>query len=227
MATQKSLEFRFSGTGTSNPVDSQGGAVSSYAMQNQQASGFAGISGVTFVDSYGSDGAANLAFNFAAKSLTYTPPGEVAASAVVVSAGGRFALPGKYAYLLVDVTASALPAEDASFNFSLSAIPESLFQNANTQTVDYCCLYAFAVDACAGVMLSVTQPAAGGLIEFGAEPAGKNQLSTSSGSVNFGVTDVSLGNLAAGDYYAFWLRRTISTVRGDESASGKLSASFS
>lgn len=225
------LELRLSG-GASNtaPTSSLGGAMSSEVIRSKSAQG-SGMAGLVYDDAPGSpDGAGTLAWDATAKTLTWTPNGASAGAPTVISADGRYAIPGSSGYLFVTATFASLPGTNATDTIAVAQLPNRLFDDITRVESylgdsEYRCFYvhnAHPTDGFIGVKAYVgSQPNGADKIDIGLDPSGLNGTPTA--IVNEGTTPsgvsfsrpsvigsaLSLGQIAAGQSYPMWEKRTV------------------
>lgn len=239
MATLHDLVFRLSGgASNTDPAAALGGAMSTVAggvVLSQSATGLSTITGVTLDDAAGNnEGTGTLTYVNSAKTLQWTPPGGTAGTAVEVSAGGTFAIQGGSdgGYLRVTVVAGSLPSNDLTNTLTIANLTNKVFDDVSKAEslagdTEYRCLYVqnkHSTDALVGAKLWIEANTPGqDVVQIALDPAGKNGTATTIATegdapagVDFNAVNpvseasaLTLGDLAAGDTYPFWIKRTV------------------
>lgn len=216
-----------------------GGAISTAsqaAVRSQLASPPSpAIAGLTILDARGhaSYGTGALRWTHTTNALSWKRPGGVTFAGSVFSTDGVYAIGDSGGYLIVQIVIANMPA--SSFDSSVDITPaiNKTFDNISpTQSllgyVDYRCFYlrntatvGSAVDA---KMWIKKQPDGEDTLSIALDPSGINGTALQlideedSTTVLSGLTwsapstqsaGLLLGTLAAGDYRAFWVRRTV------------------
>lgn len=181
-------------------------------------------------------------------SLMWQDNGAGENDAVDVSSDGVYAIPSiQGGNLVVTVTSASLPVANQTDTITIADIANELFDDIDkaesfSGDTEYRCFYfdnSDSTDTFFGVKLWISLDANPDDLAIGLDPAGLNGTATTIGGegtapagVSFSSpttegTGLSLGDMAAGDNYAVWIRRTI--VAGNQVAnSNDLSAlSFS
>lgn len=223
--------FLSGGGGNTDPNLAIGGAISTTEVQSQSAA--TTIAGITVVDGIGNpigDGA--LAYAQAATTATWASNGDTAGDGVDISADGRYVLASATnGYLVIDVVAASLPGVDTTdINVTVTDVVNGLFDDispveSSVGDAEYRCLYlkniSSASDANTARVWVDSDASGADSIEIGVGTAGENlteQLVADEGTAPSGVTfsapadyanGIALGDLAAGDYIAFWAKRSV------------------
>lgn len=236
----ESLEVKLSGgAANADPALSTGGAMSTTAVLSQTTT-LNSISGVAVSDAAGNAvGTGSLSYTAAGKTLTWTPPGDTVGTPVYVGANGTYIIRGgnpTSGYLLVGVTSASLPATTNYTRSVVVANRGALFLPAVTKdtalagATEYYLYYLNNAGTMAvkSVSVQIETDTPGLDTLFIAAISAKNTtelLAAASGHTYSAVgADVAMGDLAASDYWGFWIKRVVpsGTVDGVTSNSFKL-----
>jgi len=237
MANLADAIIRLSGGATNVvPFDSLGGVMSTVAggiVDSQTATAPTTITGVVIDDANGNAlGAGSLFFDFSAVTLRWTPPSGTAGTAVDVSSDGVYAIQGASdgGMLSVTVTAASLPGSDQTNTITITALTNNIFDDvtkaqSDVGRIEHRALFlenAHAADSMVDVTLWISANTPGqDVVNIGLDPAGVNAAAAiiaTEDLVPAGVTfsnpttegtGLSMGTLAFGDFFAFWIRRTV------------------
>ena len=224
------------GVANVNPFDSLGGIMSTAAggiVDSQSATAPTTITGVVIDDANGNAlGAGSLFFDFSAGTLRWTPPAGTAGAVVVVSVDGVYAIQGANdgGLLAVTVTAASLPGSDQTNTITITALTNNIFDDvtkaqSDLGRIEHRGLYfenAHASDSMVGALIWISANTPGqDVVNIGLDPAGLNGVAVviaTEDLVPAGVTfsnptteatGLSMGTLAFGDNFPFWIRRTV------------------
>ena len=228
------IELRLSG-GASNtdPAASLGGIISSETVKSQGLSGT--MAGVTLVDGSGNTaGNGTLTFTYnggTGRTLQWTPPGGSIGAAVVVDTDARYTLPGAddSQYIVVETVHTSLPGSDDSQTIAVTDLTNEIYDDIDkTESYDgrieFRCLYLInnGDDTAVDPRLYVASgPSGADSLTLGMDPAGLNGTpsavpaeTTAPAGVTFAAatdtaTALAFGNLDPGEFYPFWLKRTV------------------
>lgn len=242
MANIADLQIRLSG-GASNtdPNASLGGAMSTVSgglIVCQDATATSSISGITIDRGAGNlEGDGILTYTDSSTSATWAPPGGISGDSVIFSADGTYALLGSSGGMLfVTVVVSSLPGANASTTVTIARNLNNVFDDiaaADSLAGDIEYRWLWMTNAgsstLSSIKLFIKTPTGGpDAIAIGLNPAGVNDVPSTLANENTapsGVTfsapttataGLSMGTMAAGDDYAFCIRRTITA--GNEEA---------
>jgi hypothetical protein len=240
MSIIDNITWRLSGgAANSDPSASLGGAKSSHRVLSQQASGLSAVTGVAIDYAHSNSiGNGTLAFTAAGTTLAWTCNGDSAGTPVAVSGDGVYHLKSGNGSgtLTVTVTASGLPGSNQSDAIAISRHPNLVFDDIGglegyNGDAEYRCLY-LQNDGGDTYQLQVWisyQPAGDDTLEIGLDAGGVNGVATTVANENAAPAGVSFSSpategaaltvtLAAGDFVALWLRRSISPAQRPELA---------
>lgn len=236
MASAADLKFVLSGgAANTSPAAALGGAISTdaAAVIKSQSITASTIGGVTYDDAAGNAlGNGTVTFTASGQTLQWTPPGGAIGPAVAVGTNGAYTLYGAdyVGQVKVTVVAASLPGANTTQNPAIANQTNKLFDDVAraesvTGDVEYRCFYVkntHASETMTAVKLWIHADTSGAdSISVGLDPVGKNGTATTiadENAVPAGVTfsepsdeltALDLGDLAAGDYYAVWIRRTV------------------
>lgn len=239
MSNLSYLEIRLSGGASNTaPASAIGGAMSTVAggkVLSQTGTGLTTLTGVVINDAAGNDeGNGSLRFDYATTKLYWTPPNGSEGAGVDVSAGGAFAIQGaaESGYLKVTVTAGSLPGSNTTNTVAIANIANNVFDDVSKAEsfdgdVEYRCLYlynAHGTDEMKDVKLWIDENTPGqDVIGIALDAVGLNSApstianeDTAPTGANFDsanpVSEASallVGDMAAGEFYPFWVRRTV------------------
>lgn len=225
------------GSANTDPAADLGGAISTAGakrVQSQQFSSIANIGGVVINDAYGNpEGAGTLSFVYnggTGRTLSWKPYGGTAYYGDTVDTDGTYVIGSSTGYMDVTVTVASLPTSDQLDTININNLQENIFPDVGANDsllgkTEYRCLYILNTNGAAIAntvkLWIVSQTPAGDDIAIGLEPGGKNQTAqtiVSGTTAPSGVTftqpsssgaGLAIGNLNAGDYQAFWIRREV------------------
>jgi len=237
MANLADAIVRLSGGATNVvPFDSLGGIMSTVAggiVDSQTATAPTTITGVVVDDANGNAlGDGSLFFDFSAVSLRWTPPSGTAGAAVDVSVDGVYSIQGANdgGMLAVTVTAASLPGSDQTNTITITALTNNIFDDvtkaqSDVGRIEHRALFlenAHAADSMVDVTIWISANTPGqDVVNIGLDPAGLNGIAAiivTEELVPAGVVfsnptteavGLSMGNLAFGDNFPFWIRRTV------------------
>lgn len=222
------------GAANEDPAADLGGAISTAAnkrVQSQTSTAPANITGVTINDAYGNpEGVGQLFYTNATNELGWKPNGASTFYGAVISGSGEYLIGSSAGYLVVDVVSGSLPGSDQTDNITIANNQHNVFPQVSEADsllgiVEYRCLYILntnGTDTATDVKLWIpTNTPGGDIIEIGLGSSGLNgteQTIADGETAPTGVTfsspsslgaALSLGNIPAGQHYAFWQRRTV------------------
>lgn len=226
------------GSANENQLNSLGGAISTATakkIKSQNTTVPTSITGVTIVDAMNNEvGVGTLFWNVSTGLLSWQPFGAVESVGQIISADGRYTLGTTNGYLVVDVTFASLPGSSLQDSISVTNAVNQTFDNVTANQslsgyTDYRCFYILnthPTDSALDVRLFVKkQPDGADTLALAADPAGLNGVALGPladeedstnvlGSLIFSAplsaeNGISLGNLAAGEFIAFWQRRSV------------------
>lgn len=230
--------FLSGGAGNTDPNLSLGGVISSTRWLSQNTSGVT-IAGVTVNDAAANTvGSGTLAYTVSGQTLTWTPPGGAAGSAVPTSTNGTYIIRGSGAtagYLRVTIVAASLPAGNVSNTVVVSNRDNGLFDDVTKAEAlagndNYRCVYYknnHASDTATSVSVWINQDSLGAdTIQIGSDPAGVgdgvatgvattvvNEATAPAGVVfSQPLTEgaaISLGTFTFGTGRALWIKRSV------------------
>ncbi len=237
MANLADAIVRLSGGATNIiPFDSLGGAMSTVAggiVDSQTATAPTTITGVVIDDANGNAlGVGSLFFDFSATTLRWTPPSGTAGTAVVVTVDGVYSIQGASdgGLLAVTVTSASLPGSDQTNSITITALTNNIFDDvskaeSDVGRIEHRGLYfenAHASDSMVGTTIWISANTPGqDVVNIGLDPAGLNGTAVviaTEDLVPAGVVfsnpttealGLSMGTLAFGDNFPFWIRRTV------------------
>lgn len=227
MASLADLKFYLSGTDGKT-----GGAIGANQVLSQTATGITTLTGVTINDACGNaEGVGSLYYSASAKTLSWTPYGGAAGTAVNVSVSGDYAIEGygNSGLLMVTVVAASLPGSSVTNSITVANRTETIFDDVTKDesyagVTRYRCLYLKNVssDAKKAVKLYIADNTPGAdTVSIGLDPAGVNGTAATIANENTapaGVTftapttvgeALSIGDLAANAYYPFWIKELV------------------
>ncbi len=119
------------GSANSSTALSIGGAISSTRILNQSTTGLLLVTGVTINDSYGNAvGAGSLLYTLTGQTLTWTPYGGSAGTAVAITADGRYFIQGAgvgAGGLCVTIAFASLPSSNQTDTITVANITNTMF----------------------------------------------------------------------------------------------------
>lgn len=221
---------------------------------SQTASAATNVTGVVFINAFGNaEGDGTLTWDQPGGILYWKPFGAVASVGVNVAADGIYSIGDTNGYVVVDVTFASLPGtSEVDSDITIANATEEVFDNVSALEslagdVEYRCLYiknTHATDVAYDVRVWVkSQPVGPDELDIALDSGGKNvqaigPLTTEEdgSSLLTGLaftrpstqaTGLSIGNLSAGDYYAFWIRRTVAAETSQKEPNDFSSIGFS
>ncbi len=226
------------GAANVSPVASLGGAISTAGgntVRSQDATSPTAVTGVTIVDAMGNaEGVGILRWDSALQTLFWKPFGGVTFDGAVVAANGRYTLGTTNGYMVVDVVFASLPASTIQDNITITTSPLKVYDNISAMEslngdTEYRCFYiknTHATDAAYDVRLWIkNQPIGADTLAIALDPNGKNAVARGPLANEEDTTNVLsgisftapssyaaalvVGNLNAGDFYPFWMRRVV------------------
>lgn len=230
------VEWRLSG-GASNtdPASALGGAMSTAGggKIGSQSLTASTISGVTYDDAAGNaTGSGTVTYTTTGTLLQWTPPSGTIGVAVNIGSDGTYTImdANSASYIVVTVVAASLPGSNATQAVTVSNQTNKLFDDVSVSDAvagdtEYRCFYvknAHGSESMATVLLWIGANTPGNdNIQIGLDAAGKNGTATTIANENTApvavtfstptdeISALSLGTLAAGDYYPVWIKRTV------------------
>lgn len=235
MANAADLKFILSGgAANTDPAAALGGAISTAGggVVKSQSLTASTIGGVTYDDACGNSvGTGTVTFTSSGTTLQWTPPGGTIGPPVNITPSGTYTVYGSDGNAQIKVTSvTGSFGGDTSQNPVVANETNKLFDDvARMESVsgdtEYRCMYVKntnGADSMVDVKLWRSADTNGAdVLAMGLDPAGKNGTATTiadedtapAGVVFSEPTDIGsaldIGTLAAGDYYAVWLRRTV------------------
>jgi hypothetical protein len=237
MGTLADIEIRFSGGATNTDPDASiGGAISTDPageLLSQSATALTTLTGVVINNAAGNaEGAGTLTYTHSGQTLKWQDANGTVGTAVAVGTNGDYAIQsGGGGYLDVTVTAASLPGSNTTNTTTIANVVNDFFDDvskaeSNAGDVEYRCFYyenAHSTDAIVGNKLWIDENTPGqDVILIALDPAGKNGTAATPGDESTApagvvwtanpiseATALDLGDLSAGDYYPFWVRRTV------------------
>lgn len=237
MGSLADIEIRFSGGLTNTDPDASIGAAMSTdpagELLSQSATGLTTLSGVVINNAAGNNiGAGTLTFTLTGQTLKWQDASGTVGAAVAVGSNGDYAIQaGGGGFLDVTVTASGLPGANTTNTVTIANVANDFFDDvtkaeSNAGDVEYRCFYyknAHSADEIVSNKLWIDTNTPGqDSIMIALDPAGKNGTaaapadeSTAPSGVVWTANPIDeasaldLGDLAAGDNYPFWVRRTV------------------
>lgn len=221
------------------PLSSLGGVISTTAkVLSQNATATTNVTGVTIVDATGNvEGNGTIDFTLTGTTLQWTPPGGSIGVAVPTLIDGRYSLAGAGGELLiVDVVAASLPIGNAAdINIAITNNKNAVFDDILKSESfagdnEYRALYVkneSVVDTAFDVLLWIqAQPSGADSMQIMIDPAGAGDGVTTGvaqtvvnentvpatgtfSAPSSASTALALGQIAAGQVAAFWIKRTI------------------
>jgi hypothetical protein len=229
------LIFVHSGGATNEyALSDLGGAISTHAnkrIKSQTGTTPNTITGVVIVDAFGNpEGVGALQYVNASKTLSWKPYGGTTYYGIALSTNGTFLIGNSAGYMVCTVTYASLPSADKLDSITIANIQSNVFDHVTaTQAlegkVSYRCHYVLnthATDTASAVHIWVkaNTPAGDTLdIGLGTSAIGSTEQqigneTTAPTGVTFSApvsyaSSLTIGNLAAGQWKAVWLRRTV------------------
>ena len=239
MGTLADIEIRFSGgVANTTPELSLGLAMSTDAgdgeMLSQSATAFTTITGVTVNNAAGNAvGDGTLVYTHTGQTLKWQDFGGVVGTAVAVGTDGDYAIQaGGGGFIDVTVVAGSLPGANTTNTSTIANVANDFFDDvtkaeSNAGSVEYMCFYyhnAHSADEIVDNKLWIDTNTPGqDVIQIALDPTGKggpavdgSPEGTTPPGVDFTLANpideasaLDLGDLAAGENYPFWVRRTV------------------
>lgn len=236
----ETLKVKLSGgSANADPALSTGGAMSSTVVLSQVAT-FVPIAGITVVDAAGNAvGTGTLTYTAASKTLTWAPPGDIAGIAASIGANGTYLVRGANltsGYLVVSVVSANLPAStnytravtitNQSALFLPAVSKDTAFAGATQYFLYYLDNTGISTIKSISVMIAADTPGLDTL-SIAAIPT-KNTIESAAAAAGHTYSlpgnNVAMGDLLAGDFWGFWIKREIpsGTINGVTSNTFKL-----
>lgn len=236
MASVADFKFILSGgAANTDPAAALGGAIStaSGGVVLSQSITASTIGGVTYDDAAGNGiGSGIVTYTNSGTTLQWTPPSGAIGPAVNIGSNGTYTVYGAdgLGHVKVTVVAASLPGTDASQSPIVANQTNKVFDDiavveSTGGDIEYRCVYvknAHATDAMTGVKIWISADTPGAdTLAIGLDAGGLNATAVTIANENTAPTGVSfsapssegtalsMGSLAAGDYYALWVRRTV------------------
>lgn len=228
-----SFNIQLSGGFTNDlPEFSLGGARSNTALTSEIADASAPIVGVT-IDALAGNGAGagSVFFDFSETELSWAAPGDTLGTPVGVGTTGAYTLfSATDGYIHVTIAAGSLPTADATATVNVTQSMENLFDDIDkTESiagdVEYRCFYIWNNDS-AETFYNVnayikSQPTGADSLELALDSGGMNATAETIANESTAPTGetftsptqgspLAVGNMAAADSIAIWVKRTIS-----------------
>lgn len=226
------------GAANEDQAASLGGAISTAAskkVKSQSTTALSLVTGVTILDAMGNaEGAGILRYDYSSNALLWKPYGGVTFDGVGIPADGIYTLGTTGGYVIVDVVKNSLPGSTQQDSVTVANIQNATFDNISAQEslvgdTEYRCFYVLNSDSTQtayDVRIWIkTQPVGDDELFLALDPNGKNAqargpLANEGDSTNVlaGMaftqpatqpTGLVMGDLAPGQYYAFWVKRVI------------------
>jgi len=234
-----SLQVRYSGgAANTDQMNSLGGAVSTapqgFVLSQETGAPNPTVGGVTIVNAMGNPvGAGTIRWTPANSTLYWRRFGGVAWLGTVISGNGVYTIGDNNGYLVVAVVAASLPINAVDSTVGVVNATNRTFDNVSPAQslaglVEYRCFYLRNTHASATAFSTTmwikSQPVGDDTLSIALHPGGKNSTAVTiadeadSGNALSAITWVApstqgaglvMGDLSAGDYYAFWMRRTV------------------
>lgn len=223
--------FHSGGAGNTSGAGSLGGAISSTRITSQTASAPVNVTGVTInwvVNN--AEGSGILAWASSTNTLSWKPPGSLTTYSLNITANGQYTLGGSDGQIVVTVVFASVPTSFKQDSITVSNSLNNVFDAVSAADslvgdTEYRCIYVknnHATLTANGVKLFIAQLTSGpDEIDIGLDPAGIGGTATTVANENTapaGVTfsrptvaasGLAVGNLAPGQSFAFWQRRTV------------------
>lgn len=220
------LQIKLSGgAGNTDPAASTGGVKSTLAVLSQSAT-LTAIPGVAVFDAAGNTvGSGTLAYAYTPlKTLTYTPPGGIAGTAVNIGANGRYRIQGSgtdSGYVIVDVISASLSTGTAYSRAVTIASQSELFlpavdkDTAFAGATQYFLHYLDNTGATTikSVQVQIQTDTPGldtlSLSNVAAKNTAEVQGDAAGHTYSAVAVNVTLGDLLTTDYWGVWIKRVI------------------
>lgn len=231
----ETLELRLSnGAGNTDPTISYGGVLSSQLVYSQSATVTSAIPGVTVSYAAGNAiGAGAFDYVAASRTLAWKAPGDtVYGDPVYINANGTYAIRGVSAtsgYVVVSVVSANLSSV-TNYNTAVTVAnnTEKVFDDvtkdeAYAGLTDHRCLYIANTGASTAYAVKITlqtdTPGVDTLTIRGPANAvntAETVNSSGPGGTYYGAgTEVTIGDIPAGQYWGFWVKRTVAALTVD------------
>jgi len=233
------LQVRYSGgAANTDQMLSLGGAISTapqgFVLSQETSVPNPLIGGFTIVNAMGNpEGAGTVRWVPSTDSLYWRRFGGVSWVGVGISGDGRYTLGDNNGYIVVDIVQASLPVSQVDTTVEVTNAANRTFDNVSPAQslaglVEYRCFYLRNTHASATAFSTTmwikNQPVGDDTLSIALHPGGKNSSAATiadeadSGNVLSAITwaapsaqgaGLVMGDLSAGDYYAFWMRRTV------------------
>jgi len=203
---------------------------------SQTAAAPTNVTGVSIINAFGNaEGNGELTWDQPTSYLYWRPFGAISSIGFNITADGIYSIGDTNGFIVVDVTFASLPGtSEVDSDITIANATENAFDNVSALEslngdVEYRCFYlknTNGADTAFDVRIWVkSQPSGPDELDIALDTGGKNitaigplsneedgtslltGLSWSRPSTQ--ATGLTLGNLTTGDYYAFWIRRTV------------------
>lgn len=226
------------GAANTSQQNSLGGAISTAGAKkvlSQNCTAPALVTGVTILDAMGNaTGAGTLKWDFGTGALMWRPFGGVEYNGPVIAGNGIYTAGSVSGYVVMNVVAASLPGSTQQENLTISNVVNGTYDNISAQEslvgdIEYRCFYILNTDA-TNTAFDVrvwikSQPLGADTLSICLNPGAKNTTAigplTTEGdgsglltaltftAPSTQVAGLQMGDLLPGDYYAFWVRRTV------------------
>lgn len=232
------LELRHSGGGSNSDGNaSLGGVKSSHRIKSKTITGISNITGVTIDDAPGTPaGAGTLSYVAATHSLVWTCNGGYPGATTPLAEDGRYVIPGSTGNLHITVAYGSLPGINKSDTLTVTQIANALFDDIAKEesyagAVDYRCFYvhnAHVTDSFFGcrvyigsnttgaddIAIALDLAGTGDGSSTGVADTIADELTAPSPSLTFTApssigSSLLIGDLAAGESAAVWMKRNV------------------
>lgn len=227
------------GTTNTSQASSLGGAMSTHAQGVVLSQGFStpvNVTGVTIIDAYGNlTGSGVLRWDASTGKLGWMPPGEATYDERVVTANDYFSLGNEaHGFVEVSVTFASLPGSSQTDPITITNQANKTFDDitvgqALAGYTDYRCFFIKNSHTSVPIydirVWILMEPTGADTFYIAPDPTAKNlaalgplvdEIDTSSVLSGFSwsqpssqETGIQIGDLSAGEYRAFWIKRTI------------------
>lgn len=203
---------------------------------SQTASAPTNVTGVTIINAFGNpEGDGTLTWDQPGSNIFWKPFGIAQSVGLNVTADGIYTIGDTNGYIVIDVTYASLPGStQEDTDITIANATEEVFDNVSaleslSGDTEYRCLYVkntHSTDTAFDVRLWVkSQPTGPDELDISLDSGGLNTtalgpLADEEDTTNIlsgltfsrpstQATGISMGNLAAGNEHAFWIRRTV------------------
>lgn len=223
------------GAANEDPLADLGGAISTAANKriiSQLTTTPVNVTGVTIDDAYGNTlGNGSLYWQVATTFLSWKPYTGTSYFGTTITGDGEYLIGSSAGYLNVTVVNASLPGGDQLDTIAVTGNDQNVFPTVSEGDsllgiTEYRCHYVLntsSTDTAVDVTLWIaSNTPAGDTIDIGLDPAGLNGTvatiadgeTAPSPTVTFSApgsygAGLNMGNLAPGDYYGYWQRRTV------------------